>query len=72
MKLALIVPGSIDQLTGGYLFARRVVDKLRARGDQVAVAELDGRFPDADEKARHAASAALAGLAAGAAETFDI
>lgn len=61
MRLALLVPGSLDQLTGGYLFARRVVDRLRARGDAVAVTELEGRFPEADQQARRAAAAALAG-----------
>ncbi|HKT19908.1 MAG TPA: glycosyltransferase family 4 protein [Stellaceae bacterium] len=71
MRLALIVPGSIDQLTGGYLFARRVVDGLRARGDEVAVGELGGRFPDADPRASRAASDALAELAAGDTAVID-
>ena len=59
--LALLVPGPIDQLTGGYLYARHLVDALRARGRAVAVRELAGRFPDADAVARAAAAAALAG-----------
>jgi len=32
MTLAFLVPGSINQLTGGYLFARRMVEGLRALG----------------------------------------
>ncbi len=59
MTLTLVVPGSIDQLTGGYLFARRVVDGLARRGETVEVMELGGRFPDADETARVEAAAAL-------------
>ena len=62
MKLAFLVPGPIDQLTGGYLFARRVVDFLRARGDGIEVVELAGRFPDADPAARQAVADALANL----------
>lgn len=71
MRLALLVPGSLDQLTGGYLFARHVVDGLRARGDAVAVTELDGRFPEADRQARRAAAAALAGEADGDVVVID-
>ena len=71
MRLALLVPGSLDQLTGGYLFARRIVDGLRARGDVVAVTELDGCFPDADGEARDAAAAALGGTGGGEAVVID-
>jgi glycosyltransferase involved in cell wall biosynthesis len=71
VRLALLVPGSLDQLTGGYLFARRVVDGLRARGDVIAVTELEGRFPDADRQARRAAAAALAGEADGEVVVID-
>ena len=62
MNLALLIPGAIDQLTGGYLFARNVVDGLAASGNRVAVIELTGRFPDADAAARDACVAALARL----------
>jgi glycosyltransferase involved in cell wall biosynthesis len=62
MAIAFIVPGSLDQLTGGYLFDRRIVDGLRASGRAVSVHELAGSFPDTDAPARRAAAAALAGL----------
>jgi len=65
------VPGPIDQLTGGYLYARRLVDGLRARGIDVAVGQLAGRFPDADDIAREAAAAALAALPDGAVAVID-
>ena len=59
---AFVVPGRLDQFTGGYLFDRRVVDGARARGRCVHVIELPGTFPDADETARAASSDALARL----------
>jgi len=51
MELAFLVPGALDQLTGGYLYDRHVVHGLRARGHRVDVVELEGRHPDADESA---------------------
>jgi glycosyltransferase involved in cell wall biosynthesis len=71
MPLALLIPGPLDQLTGGYLFARRVVEGLRTLGRTVIVAELAGRYPDADEIARAAATAALARLPAGSTAVID-
>lgn len=62
MSLAFVVPGSLDQLTGGYLFDRRIVEGLRAMGRTVTVHELPGRFPDADATAREAAASVLAAL----------
>ncbi|HEX6843184.1 MAG TPA: glycosyltransferase family 4 protein [Stellaceae bacterium] len=59
---AFIVPGALDQLTGGYLFDRHIVDGLRAAGRSVTVHELPGTFPDTDATARRAAASVLAGL----------
>jgi glycosyltransferase involved in cell wall biosynthesis len=67
----LIVPGALEQFTGGYLFDRHVVDGLRAIGRAVAVIELPGEFPAADETARSAAAAALAGLPSGHTVVID-
>jgi len=53
-EIAFVVPGRLDQLTGGYLFDRRIVEGLRARGRAVRVIELS---PHADG----AQLAALAG-----------
>jgi glycosyltransferase involved in cell wall biosynthesis len=71
MTLAFVVPGPLDQLTGGYLFGRRVVDGLRALGRSVKVAELAGRYPDADETARTDAAATLARLPDDSAAVID-
>lgn len=60
MTIAFVVPGPLDQITGGYLFDRHVVDALRAAGRAVIVHEL----PPEDAAARAAASAVLRDLAA--------
>jgi glycosyltransferase involved in cell wall biosynthesis len=66
-----MVPGSLGQITGGYLFDRRIVDGLRAMDRRVDVAELAGRFPDADEVARASLAATLASLPDGARAVID-
>lgn len=69
--LTFAVPGSLEQVTGGYLFGRRIVEGARARGRMVRVVELPGRHPDADATARHAAEASLASLPAGSIVVID-
>ena len=71
MTLAFIVPGPLDQLTGGYLFDRHVVDGLRALGRTVRVHELPGHFPEPDATARDAAATVLAGLSNGDVAVID-
>jgi glycosyltransferase involved in cell wall biosynthesis len=39
-ELVFVVPGRLDQLTGGYLYDRHVIDGLRSRGHTVTVIEL--------------------------------
>ncbi|WP_438023056.1 glycosyltransferase family 4 protein [Sorangium sp. So ce233] len=41
MRVAWIVYGALDQTTGGYIYDRLVVERLRARGDEVEVVSLD-------------------------------
>jgi len=67
----MIVPGALDQVTGGYLFDRRVVDGLRASGREVRVIELPGTHPDADDVARAAAAEALRTLPDGSLAVID-
>jgi len=69
--IAFLVPGALDQLTGGYLFDRHVVEGLRAAGRAIDVIELPGRYPEPDEISRQAASEALARLPDGAVAVID-
>lgn len=39
-NFAFIVPGRLDQLTGGYLYDRKIIDGLRALGRPIRVIEL--------------------------------
>ena len=55
---AFLVPGALDQLTGGYLFDRHVVEGLRATGRAVDAIELPGSFPEPDAAARASLSVA--------------
>ena len=55
----LVVPGPLDQRTGGYVYDRRIGDGLRVLGRTVVVHELAGAFPAADETARQAAAFAV-------------
>jgi glycosyltransferase involved in cell wall biosynthesis len=68
---AFLIPGRLDQLTGGYLFDRLVIEGLRAAGREIGVIELPGRFPDADAVARDAACRALAELSEHAIAVID-
>ncbi len=63
--LHFVVPGAIDQTTGGYIYDRRMVDGLRELGWRVLVHELAGRFPDPDAAARRSARDALARIGVG-------
>ncbi|MGH6945122.1 MAG: glycosyltransferase family 4 protein [Geminicoccaceae bacterium] len=67
----LVVPGALDQRTGGYVYDRRMVEGLRAAGREVVVHELAGSFPFADEAARRAAGAALRRMAKGGLPVID-
>ncbi|MGE0159893.1 MAG: glycosyltransferase family 4 protein [Gemmatimonadales bacterium] len=60
--LHVVVPGPLDQLTGGYIYDARMVSGLRELGWTVAVHDLPGRFPDADARALAALEGTLASL----------
>ena len=51
-QLHVVVPGAINQRTGGYLYDSRIVDGLRRLGWSVVVHELAGIFPGPDREAR--------------------
>lgn len=60
MKLALVVPAPFTAVSGGYAYDRRIVAGLIARGHEVRVIELAGRFPVPDATAEASAWQALA------------
>ena len=43
MRIGLVIYGSLDTVSGGYLYDRHVVDALRAAGDQVDIISLPAR-----------------------------
>jgi glycosyltransferase involved in cell wall biosynthesis len=43
MKIALLIYGSLDTLSGGYLYDRKLVEYLRAQGDTVEIISLPWR-----------------------------
>ena len=43
MKIGLIIYGSLDTMSGGYLYDRKLVQSLRKRGDQVEIISLPWR-----------------------------
>lgn len=71
MTWHVLIPGALDQLTGGYLYTRHVVDGLRRQGRTVNVVELAGQHPAADAAARSAAAQALADLPDGSTAVID-
>lgn len=70
-ELHVVVPGPLDQRTGGYLYDARMVEGLRELGWRVHVHELEGSFPDPDPTARAALDHALASLREGARVLID-
>ena len=69
--LHVLVPGPLEQRTGGYIYDARIADGLRRRGWRVTVHELDGRFPEGDGAARASLGGTLAGLPDGARVVID-
>ncbi|MEJ5226295.1 MAG: hypothetical protein WHV44_17665, partial [Anaerolineales bacterium] len=43
MRLALIIYGSLNTLSGGYFYDRKLVESLRAAGDTVEIISLPWR-----------------------------
>jgi glycosyltransferase involved in cell wall biosynthesis len=71
MRVALLVPGPIDAISGGYGYDRRIVAELRAAGHAVDVHELAGQHPLPDDAAKAAARAGWAALAPDALPLID-
>ena len=59
-SVEFVVPGSLETLTGGYGYDRRMIAGLRERGWSVTVHALDDSFPTPDAAAREQAAGVLA------------
>ena len=66
-----VLPGPMNQRTGGYLYDARIVGGLRRLGWGVTVHSIEGTFPDPDEVARENAEEALRSLPDGARVVID-
>ena len=69
--LHVVVPGALEQRTGGYVYDARIVRGLCELGWRVEVHNLVGTFPDADAEARTSMTSTLAGIPAGARVVID-
>jgi glycosyltransferase involved in cell wall biosynthesis len=70
-ELHLIVPGPLDQRTGGYLYDARIAEGLTALGWTVIAHGLEGRFPEGDACAESSLSRTLEGITQGARVVLD-
>jgi len=71
MHVALLVPGPLATISGGYVYDRAIIDGLRQAGHTVRVFELAGRHPWPDETALSSARAAWAQLAGDSIPVID-
>jgi glycosyltransferase involved in cell wall biosynthesis len=60
--VVLVLPGSLDTPTGGYVYDRRMVNGLRDLGWHVDVCSLSGDFPWPSDAALEQAKAALSSI----------
>lgn len=58
-----VIPGRLDQPTGGYRYDARIIAGLRALGRELRLHELPGRFPEPDAIAIDAAARLVEALA---------
>lgn len=70
-RLHFVVPGPLDQRTGGYRYDTRIVQELVDLGWQVIVNSLAGTFPAGDAEAQSSLADTLAALPDGARVVID-
>ena len=70
-ELNLIVPGPLDQRTGGYLYDARIAEGLTTLGWTVTPHGLEGRFPEGDACAEASLARTLAGIEPNARVVLD-
>jgi glycosyltransferase involved in cell wall biosynthesis len=61
--LQFVVPGSLSEVTGGYLYDRRLIEGLRSQGWRIGVHRLDSGFPFPTREALVEADGVLGSLA---------
>ena len=71
MAVHFVVPGPLNQKTGGYIYGASVVSGLQAMGYNVEIHELEGRFPNADKAAAAASRRCVEQIAAGPVGEMD-
>jgi glycosyltransferase involved in cell wall biosynthesis len=69
--LHLLIPGALEQRTGGYIYDSRICAGLRRIGWSVQVHELAGRFPGPDREAEQALENTLRQLTEGSTVVID-
>jgi glycosyltransferase involved in cell wall biosynthesis len=69
--IEFVVPGSIESLTGGYIYDRKIVEGLDKLGWHTNVISLDGSFPMPTPDALRHAETAFAGIADGRIVVID-
>ncbi len=70
-RAALIFPGPVDTVSGGFEYDRRLLSALRAEGLAIEGVELAGGFPFPSDAQRAASRATLEGLPPGLTVLFD-
>jgi len=71
LQFHLVVPGRLDQKTGGYLYDSHIVAGLRDRGATVHVHQLPGSYPIVDQETIHQADRVMSALPDGAVVVID-
>jgi glycosyltransferase involved in cell wall biosynthesis len=71
VRIAILVPGPLDAVSGGYGYDRRLVAGLRSLGHRAEAVELAGRHPLPDDAALASARAALGSLPPDAVPVVD-
>lgn len=69
--VAFVAPGSLRQLTGGYIYDKHIVDGLRHLGYRVAVRKVSERFPSPTVADLAGAARVLASIPKGAVVIVD-
>ncbi|HSW06476.1 glycosyltransferase family 4 protein [Aquabacterium sp.] len=70
-RIAFVVPGDLDSLTGGYGYDRRIIGGLRAAGWTVDLVSLGGGFPWPDAATRQHAARLIAAIPEGCTVVAD-